>query len=255
VAEVMVDRRGMAGDDGERSDGAFNRQRQLISDAAHEFLTPIAGMRAELEVARLHLGHTDLPEMLDRMLRNVDRLQELTADMLFLARLRADLPAERERVDLAELVQTEIRHQTGLPLEVRLCLDSGVVVDACHAHIGQVLRNLIENAGRHARRIVHIQVRRDGHTAELAVADDGEGIAEADRERIFDCFTRLDTARSRKCGGSGLGMTIARDIAHAYDGTLHVEDSPLGGAHFTLRLPLTTTPTTPDMRSAVLSED
>jgi signal transduction histidine kinase len=86
--------------------------------------------------------------------------------------------------------------------------------------------------------MVQVRVGRDGDSAELVVRDDGEGIAEADRERIFQRFTRLDAARRRDHKGVGLGLAIASDIAGAHFGTLQVGDSAIGGARFELRLPL-----------------
>jgi signal transduction histidine kinase len=101
----------------------------------------------------------------------------------------------------------------------------------------RVLDNLLANAQRHAETAVDVTVERDGDEVVVAVADDGPGIAPADRERIFERFVRLDDSRRRDPGGSGLGLAISRDIAHAHNGSLKVEDSPQG-ARFGLRLPL-----------------
>ncbi|WP_324618042.1 ATP-binding protein [Streptomyces dysideae] len=92
-------------------------------------------------------------------------------------------------------------------------------------------------ARRHARSVVTVTVRRDGEWAVAGVADDGGGVAEADRERIFERFVRLDEARSRDDGGAGLGLAIARDVAVRHGGTLTVGEAPTGGALFELRLP------------------
>jgi anti-sigma regulatory factor (Ser/Thr protein kinase) len=116
-----------------------------------------------------------------------------------------------------------------------------VTVNAVSTQISRVITNLLDNAQRHAEQTVQIQVSRKGDSAELAVTDDGDGIAEADRERIFQRFTRLGAARSRDHKGTGLGLAIARDIAQAHFGTLQVEDSA-GGARFVLRLPLAERP-------------
>jgi signal transduction histidine kinase len=99
------------------------------------------------------------------------------------------------------------------------------------------LRNLIDNAARHAHHTITITLAVDGGDAELVVADDGPGIPAADRDRVFDRFVRLDEDRSRLGGGTGLGMPIARDIVTAHGGTLTVRDAPGGGAALHIRLP------------------
>jgi signal transduction histidine kinase len=123
---------------------------------------------------------------------------------------------------------------------VHLRLDPGVIVNAVRAQISRVLTNLLDNAQRHANHAVWTEVHNCDGRAELSVSDDGEGIAEIDRERIFQRFTRLDAARSRDHGGTGLGLAIAREIADAHCGTLDIEDSSTGGSRFVLRLPLAT---------------
>ena len=113
-----------------------------------------------------------------------------------------------------------------------------VEVAGSRGQVGRILGNLLDNAQRHARSTVTVSVRRDGAWAVAEVADDGDGVAEADRERIFERFVRLDEARSRDDGGAGLGLAIARDVAARHGGTLTVRDAPAGGALFELRLPL-----------------
>ncbi|MFC4585228.1 sensor histidine kinase [Sphaerisporangium corydalis] len=227
----------MAGDTAGRLERMLEQQRQFITDASHELCTPVAGLRAQLEEAQLHPEQTDLISLLGSALRDVNRLQEIVADLLLLARLKAGMPAEREPVDLGELVQAQLCAQT-YHREVRLRLDPQVIVEAVRPHIARVISSLVDNALRWATSTVRIQVRLDDRSAELIVTDDGEGIVEADRERVFEPFTRLDSARSRDRGGSGLGLAIARDIALYHDGTLRVESSCCGGARFVLRLPL-----------------
>lgn len=113
-----------------------------------------------------------------------------------------------------------------------------VEVAGSRGQLGRVLANLLDNAQRHAGSAVTVAVRRDGERAVVEVADDGDGVPEADRERIFERFVRLDAARSRDDGGAGLGLAIARDVAVRHGGTLTVRDAPAGGALFALRLPL-----------------
>ncbi|WP_031273740.1 cell wall metabolism sensor histidine kinase WalK, partial [Curtobacterium sp. B8] len=105
--------------------------------------------------------------------------------------------------------------------------------------LAQLLRNLADNAARHATSTVAFELGTAGtHLAVLAVEDDGAGIADTDRERVFDRFVRLDEARARESGGSGLGLAIVRGIVEAHGGSVHVERAALGGARFVVTLPL-----------------
>ena len=98
-------------------------------------------------------------------------------------------------------------------------------------------RNGSRSAARHADHRIALTVREDGGTVELVVEDDGSGIPEEDRERVFERFVRLDEARARDAGGSGLGLAIVKEIVAASGGTVAVTSSALGGARFVVRLP------------------
>ncbi|MFF4621549.1 sensor histidine kinase [Nonomuraea jabiensis] len=213
-------------------------QRRFTSDASHELRTPLAGLRAQLEEAQLHPDQTHLGELIDHALRDVNRLQAIITDLLLLARLGTVPPAAFERVDLAELAEAEIRSRTHDRHGVRLDAHVGVMVDAVPTQICRVLRNLLDNAQHHAAHTVVVRILRAGARAKLSVIDDGPGVPEAERDHIFQRFTRLDTARSRDHGGTGLGLAIARDTAHAHHGSLHVENASPRGARFVLHLPL-----------------
>ena len=105
-------------------------------------------------------------------------------------------------------------------------------------HLVQVVRNLLDNALRHAAGTVAISVQEQGPVVVLHVDDDGDGIAPEDRQRIFERFARTDDARARHLGGTGLGLAIVADLIGRYDGEITAEDSPiLGGARFTVTLP------------------
>jgi signal transduction histidine kinase len=216
----------------------LDQQRRFVSDASHELRTPLAGLRTQLEEAQMHPDDTDLQSLLEDALGDVDRLQRIIIDLLLLATIDGNPPWALEETDLAELIRTEVARRADDHHAVRLDLKAGVMVNSVRTQISRLLANLLNNAQRHATSTVLIEVHDRGDKAELTVTDDGEGIAEADRERIFQRFTRLDAARSRDHGGAGLGLAIARGIAHAHHGALHVEDAPSGGARFVLRLPL-----------------
>ncbi|MER6151282.1 sensor histidine kinase [Streptomyces hirsutus] len=208
---------------------SVERQRRFVADASHELRSPIASLRTQLEVAAAH------PELLDLdgAVEDTVRLQHLAADLLLLARLDAGERPVDARVDLAALAREEAAGRTGVTVDAE-----SAEVAGSRGQLARVLGNLLDNGRRHARETVSVSVRREGDRAVLAVADDGDGVAEADRERIFERFVRLDAARSRDDGGAGLGLAIARDVAVRHGGTLTAGAAPSGGALFELRLPL-----------------
>ncbi|GHB42750.1 two-component sensor histidine kinase [Streptomyces viridiviolaceus] len=211
-------------------EASVERQRRFVADASHELRSPIASLRTQLEVAAAHPGLLDL----DGAVEDTVRLQRLAADLLLLARLDAGERPADARVDLAALAREEAAGRAGVTVRAQ---DADVAAAGSRGQLGRVLGNLLDNAQRHARSAVEVSVRREGDLAVVGVADDGEGVPAADRERIFERFVRLDAARSRDDGGAGLGLAIARDVAVRHGGTLTVRDAPAGGALFELRLP------------------
>ncbi|WP_371778912.1 sensor histidine kinase [Streptosporangium subroseum] len=211
-------------------------QRQFASDVSHELRTPIAGLRAQLEEAQQDPGGVRLPDLLGTTLGQVERLQAITDDLLFLARMGTDAATEQQWLDLAALVRIEISQRSD-QRPVQLHLTPGSTVNAVPTQISRLLANLLDNAQRHCTHQVCVDVHAAHAVVELAVSDDGPGIALDDRERVFHRLTRLDDARRLDRNGTGLGLAIARDIAHAHHGTLSVEESTTGGACFVLRLP------------------
>ncbi|WP_327185131.1 sensor histidine kinase [Streptomyces sp. NBC_01334] len=219
---------------------SVERQRRFVADASHELRSPIASLRTQLEVGVAHPGLLDVPGAVE----DTVRLQRLAADLLLLARLDAgEGPVAGARVDLAALAREEA---AGRP-EVTVVVEPGEPapgepapgeVAGSRGQLGRVLANLLDNAHRHARSAVTVTVRRAGGQVVVDVADDGDGVPGADRERIFERFVRLDEARGRDDGGAGLGLAIARDVAVRHGGTLTVRETPTGGALFELRLPI-----------------
>ena len=227
----------------DRLDEAGQRQRQFIADASHELRSPLTVLRTQLEVALAHPDPGVRVELLAGALEDTDRLQNLAADLLLLARLDGAAPLAPqagEPVDLAELVAATVARRTGDRCPATLELVRGVEVQGSALWLGRLLTNLLDNAQRHTDRTVRVVLRRDTGTgrgsAVLEVHDDGPGIAAADRHRVFERFTRLDDARSRDHGGAGLGLPIARDIARHHGGTLTVAESR-SGAVLRVRLP------------------
>ncbi|MFG3439563.1 sensor histidine kinase [Nonomuraea sp. NPDC047897] len=218
-----------------RLERSADQQRQFASDASHELRTPIAGLRAQLESAQLYPDDTDLGSLVKSALRDTDRLEAIITDLLLLARIGSQVDVARERVDLAQLVREELSVRKDR-IPVRLAIEDHAEVDGVRLQLARVLTNLLDNAQRHADQYVRVSVGRQDDMAVLAVENDGVEIADGDRERIFERFTRLDAARSRDAGGTGLGLAIARDVALAHRGEIRAEECR-DGARFVLRLP------------------
>ncbi|MFG1827898.1 ATP-binding protein [Microbispora bryophytorum] len=213
----------------------IEQQRRFVFDASHDLRNPITGLLTELEVA-IAEPDSEFHQILRKLLLDAERLNDIVNDLLELARLDAAPPAPTEPVDLTHLVIDELERRT-LTVAVVTRLERQVVVNASRIRLARLLGNLVNNAERHTSTVIEISVTGDPPDAVLEVIDDGPGIAPADRERIFERLFRLDDACRRDPGGSGLGLPIAREIAHAYGGRLYAADHPTG-ARFVLRLPL-----------------
>ncbi|GAA3415456.1 sensor histidine kinase [Streptosporangium vulgare] len=232
-----------------RLEKAGVRQRALVSDAAHELRSPLASIRLQLEVALGHPEGQDWRETAEGVLEDTMRLSRLAEDLLSLARLdeRGGTPARGEPVELDQLVAQTVERY-GEAVTVRIAGDPGdetgrspeggpIRVTGDALDLSRVLVNLVDNALRHTSAPVVVELWAEGADAVLTVTDDGPGIPEADREWVFDRFTRLDSARSRDEGGAGLGLAIVRETVHAHGGAVHLEDaSP--GLRAVVRLPL-----------------
>jgi signal transduction histidine kinase len=223
----------------ERLDRAQARQRRLVSDASHELRSPVAAIRQHAEVALAHPGRTSASELAATVLAEDLRLQRLAEDLLLLT--RADehtLGLRRRPVDLDDLVFDEARRLRGVSgVRVDTTGVSAGRVDGDAAGLRRVLRNLGDNAARHAGSQVAFSVAEHDGVVRLRVEDDGPGIPEADRERVFERFVRLDGARARDDGGSGLGLAIVAELVAAHGGTVAIASGPAGGARVEVTLP------------------
>ncbi|MFI7098116.1 ATP-binding protein [Streptomyces sp. NPDC050161] len=211
-------------------EASVDRQRRFVADASHELRSPIASLRTQLEVGVAHPELLDVPGAVE----DTVRLQHLAADLLLLARLDAGEKPTGSRVDLAALVREDTSQRVNDRIPVRVGRLDGAEVSGSRGQLGRVLGNLLDNAQRHAAASVRAEVVREGEWVTLRVDDDGPGVPEAERERIFERFVRLDDARARDDGGAGLGLAIARDVAVRHGGSLAVRE----GSVFELRLPV-----------------
>jgi signal transduction histidine kinase len=222
-----------------RVEAARDRQLRFVADASHELRSPLTRMRTELEVDRDHPERADVAATSASVLDEVLGMQRLVEDLLHVARddAASPTPGEPVRVDVVVTrAAADLRAATGLAVDTTHV--TAVVVAGRPDALRRLVANLLDNAGRHARTSVDVSLVEVGRAAVLVVADDGPGIAPADRERVFQRFTRLDDARTAATGGAGLGLAIVRDVAAQHGGTVVLDDAPGGGARFVVTLPL-----------------
>ncbi len=196
----------------DRIDTATSRQRTFVGDAAHELRSPIASLRVQLEVSQRLGPSTDWSEATDDLLADVERLDRLVEDLLTLARLdESPVLRRREPVDLTALVEAVVagNHDARVPVVVERAPSAPLTVDGDPDALRRVAINLINNAVRYASSAVSVEVsaekRVGGPVAVLVVEDDGPGIPEAERGRVFDRFYRVQESRDRETGGTGTG--------------------------------------------------
>ena len=223
----------------DRLDASQAAQRRFISDASHELRSPLASLRQFAEVARRHPDRVSGGELSDAILDEGARLERLVDGMLTLAKAdERSLTVQHRAVDLDDLVLAEarrLRTSSALRVDTSAVGPARVLGDA--GLLAQLLRNLVDNAQRHAAGAVRLELVEGPDGTLLSVEDDGDGIDREQHERVFDRFVRLDDARARESGGSGLGLAIVREIAEAHGGSARALHGSLGGARFEIRLP------------------
>jgi signal transduction histidine kinase len=220
-----------------RLEAAVAGQRSFISDAGHEMRSPLAAIRTEMEVAQ-RVGLSE--RTIDDLLGETARLERLVADLLLLARAdEGAMTLHRADVDLDDLLSDErqrLRSRPGLTVTAAIA-PTRIVGD--RAALARVVRNLVDNAARHATGRVHLGCGVDGSAAWIEVCDDGPGVPAAERARVFERFVRLDDARAREDGGSGLGLAIVGELVAASGGSVRLDDGgPLPGARLRVVLPV-----------------
>jgi signal transduction histidine kinase len=221
-----------------RLEQSARRQERFVADAAHELRTPLATLRLRLETALDRPHPAADRELLPDLLGETLRLGSLVEELLLLARSDAGrLAPQVEPVDLDEVVTSVVASTQDRKVTVREAEIQPVQVLGEPALLEQVVRNLVENAARHARNQVDVSLTVDAATAVITVDDDGPGIPGDARTEVFERFVRLDDARDRDQGGVGLGLAIVDEIVKLHSGSVQVTESPAAGARLRVRLP------------------
>jgi len=218
----------------------LERQRRFVADASHEMRTPLTVIRATVDNA---LQLPDEPDLVQETLRTVsdatDRLARMTSDLLLLARTEdGSLAAVRTPMDLSVAAAEAVAAaRQALGARIELSLEQDLLVLADEDALGRIAANLIDNAWRYSgAKVVAVRTSGTDRFAVLEVVDHGPGIAEADRERIFEPFHRVRADHDAP-SGSGLGLAIASSLARGLGGRIGVDSRPGTGSTFRVELP------------------
>ena len=221
-----------------RIEAGHRAQQRFLGDASHELRSPLTTIISGLEAAEVHPELLDAELAINILLPEAQRMALLIEDLLLLARAdEQSLVLRKEQVLVGDLVEVEVnraRRDAGCTIHTDI---SSVSVIGDPVAVSRVIRNLVDNAVRHAKSRVDICVgSRDGD-ATITVVDDGRGIVAAERTRVFERFVRLDSDRARSSGGTGLGLAIVAEVVAAHGGTVTIDDRPGGGTKMTVAFP------------------
>jgi signal transduction histidine kinase len=228
----------------ERISHLITGQRELTNAVSHELRTPIARMHFGLEM----LAKTDeesRQRYLDGLNTDVNDLEDLVNELLHYARFeQAESLPELESLEVIPWLEELVEHARGYAGNIKLYFMNKNVPESSKAQfspqqIARVLHNLLRNACRYSQFEVNIILEISENEIMVHIDDDGVGIAEQDRQRVFEPFARLDKSRNRSSGGHGLGLAIAKRIMNVHSGKIVIDTSPLGGARFAIIWPRT----------------
>ena len=222
-----------------RLDDQAEARRRFVSDASHELKSPVANVRALVESAGDDPSPEQWAELRTALVGESNRLQLLVDDLLFLARGdEGRLEPAQAVVHLDDVVFDEaerLNPLTTVTVDASSITPVDVVGD--QALLARLVRNLVENAARHATSRVRLDLHTDRAWARFVVSDDGPGVPDAEQARVFERFARVETGRGRTAGGTGLGLAIVAQIARDHGGRVQVGTSEEGGAAFVVDLP------------------
>jgi two-component system sensor histidine kinase RstB len=220
----------------------LDSQRELTQAVSHELRTPLARLRFGMEMMAGSPDEEERLQQLELLDEDVNQLNQLIDEILTYATLQQSRPQLNFEPTNMTALMARIQRETdalGRPAKLTVVVEDDLVIQSVERYAHRVIQNLVGNALRYADNDVRATLRRDGKYVELWVEDDGPGIPEAQRERVFQPFTRLDDSRTRSTGGYGLGLSIVSRIVHWFEGSIHVDQSKqLGGARFVMRWPV-----------------
>lgn len=227
----------------EKARTSEDRMRRFITDASHELRTPLTTIRGFAELYRQGAAR-DVEMLMSRIESESRRMGLLVDDLLLLARMEAQRPLERHRVDLLALATDAVHDARAIAPERKILLEvfdgpGTPEVLGDEARLRQVLGNLVTNALEHTPESADVTVRvgTEGDHAVLEVADEGPGMSQQDAQRIFERFYRTDSSRARASGGTGLGLSIVDSLVYAHGGRVTVRTAPGQGCRFHVTLP------------------
>ncbi|WP_102029236.1 sensor histidine kinase [Salirhabdus sp. Marseille-P4669] len=226
----------------DRLEESFKKQEQFVSDASHEFKTPISVIKSYTQL--LERWGKDKPEVFEEataaIRQEAERMESMTRQMLALAKNQREEDLRFETINLVHLVQDVIRTFTvTYKREITLRNDLMHTTLSCDKEkINQVLYILLDNACKYSDQEIRVSLSQSHTVAKISVQDFGDGMSDSEVNRIFDRFYRVDKARSRETGGTGLGLSIAQFIVHAHGGEITVQSKEGEGSIFTVNLPL-----------------
>jgi len=216
----------------------------FVANISHELKTPVGALSILAETIQDEEDPEVVRKLSEKMVREAQRLSETISDLLELSRIELDSSVEHGEVDISEVVTEAVERNAVTASQAGVAISAQLPLDACRVHgdrtqLVSAVSNLIDNAVKYSEKgaSVNVGTQRVGDTVEIEVRDQGIGIPQADRERIFERFYRVDRARSRGTGGTGLGLSIVRHIMNNHGGQVNVSSQEGEGSTFRLTLP------------------